>query len=163
MRTLVVFYSQGGETRWTAEQVARRLSAEMLELDPAKAYPQKGFAKFFHGGRDATFGAAPALKPYAFDGAAYDRIVFGTPVWAGSYAPPLRTFIEENRAALSGKRFAAFACQMGSGAEKAFARLKKTLNAESLDGTLALISPLKKPDHANAERLDAFCAALERI
>jgi multimeric flavodoxin WrbA len=38
----------------------------------------------------------PELEPYTFDASAYDRIVFGFPVWAGIVTPPLRTFIKEN-------------------------------------------------------------------
>ncbi|MBR1929909.1 MAG: hypothetical protein IJ833_00290 [Lachnospiraceae bacterium] len=41
-------------------------------------------------------GETPALQPYEFNIEKYDRIIFGTPVWASTFVPPLRTFINDN-------------------------------------------------------------------
>jgi flavodoxin len=101
----------------------------------------------------------PELEPYTFDASAYDRIVFGFPVWAGNVTPPLRTFIKEND--LSGKRFAAFACQSGAGAEKAFEKLKTALGIRELDAELVLIDPKTKPDPINEKKISGFCGKLK--
>ena len=73
--------------------------------------------------------------------------------------PPIRSFIAEND--LSGKRIAAFACQGGSGAEKAFAKLRACLGAGRLEAELILIDPKDRPDAENDRRMEAFCAALK--
>ena len=73
----------------------------------------------------------PELLPYAFEASEYDRVVFGFPVWAGNVTPPIRTFVKENKP--EGKRIAAFACESGAGAEKAFGKLKTALGIEALD------------------------------
>ena len=99
----------------------------------------------------------PALKPYTFDGAKYDRIIFGFPVWASNIAPPIRTFIKEND--LSGKNFAAFACQAGNGAEKAFDRLSALLS-KPLDERLVLIDPKSRPSEENDTKINDFCGKL---
>ncbi|ETP71201.1 hypothetical protein UYO_2851 [Lachnospiraceae bacterium JC7] len=39
----------------------------------------------------------PELEAYDLDVSAYDEIIFGFPVWAGTFTPPLRTFILENK------------------------------------------------------------------
>ena len=70
----------------------------------------------------------PELVPYKFNSAEYDRVIFGFPVWASNFTPPLRTFIEEYSDGLKEKHFAAFACQSGSGAEKAFGKLAKSID-----------------------------------
>jgi len=159
MKTAIVYYSMDGNTHETAEKLAARLGADLVRLTPKKAYPDKGAKKYLWGGRSAVMGDKPALEPYAFD-ADCERVIFGTPVWASSFTPPLRTFIRENREALRGKRFAAFACFKGGGGEKALAKLCKELGAPALDAELLLVDPRTSPDPENEKKLDAFCAAL---
>ena len=144
MKTLIVYYTLEGNTHYAAKKIASLLDADMLRIKPVKTYPRKGFRKFLWGGKSAVMAEKPELEPYTFDASAYDRIVFGFPVWAGNVTPPLRTFIKEND--LSGKRFAAFACQSGAGAEKAFEKLKTALGIRELDAELVLIDPKTKPD-----------------
>ena len=159
MRTLIVYYSQGGNTAWAAEKIAARLGADTLRLEPVKAYPASGFRKFFFGGKSAVMAETPALLPYRFDPGDYGRIIFGFPVWAGNLTPPLRTFIRDND--LKGKRIAAFACESGSGAEKAFSRLKAALGIEALEAEAVLIDPKARPDPENDRKLAAFCEKLK--
>ena len=155
MKTIIVYYALSGNTEWASQKLSADLGAETLRLEPEKAYPDKGFKKFFWGGKSAVMSETPPLRPYAFDAAKYDQIILGFPIWAGRYAPPIRTFLRDHGAALAGKRVAAFACQSGAGAEKAFARLEETLGRK-LDATLVLIDPKEKPGPANEEKLLAF-------
>ena len=158
MKTLIVYYSHDGNTDWAAKKIAEKCGFDVLRLEPEKAYPESGFRKFFWGGKSAVMAETPALRPYEFDAAAYERILFGFPVWAGNVTPPIRTFVQEQD--LAGKRIAAFACQSGSGAEKAFGKLKAALGVGTLEAELVLIDPKDKPSEANERKLAAFCAAL---
>ena len=158
MPTLIVYYSLEGNTDFAAKRIAAQIGADLLRLEPLKAYPASGFRKFFWGGKSAVMAEKPPLSPYAFDADAYDRVVFGFPVWAGNVAPPIRTFVRDND--LRGKRVAAFACQSGSGAEKAFGRLRAALGIEALEAELILIDPKDRPSADNDEKLRAFCARL---
>ena len=159
MKTLIVYYTLEGNTHYAAKKIASRLDADVLRVKPVKTYPRKGFRKFLWGGKSAVMAETPELEPYTFDASAYDRIVFGFPVWAGNVTPPLRTFIKEND--LSGKRFAAFACQSGAGAEKAFEKLKTALGIRELDAELVLIDPKTKPDPINEKKISGFCGKLK--
>ena len=159
VRTLIVYYSLEGNTHYAAKRIAERLGADMLRLEPIKAYPSKGFKKFFWGGKSAVMEETPELAPYRFNGADYDRIIFGFPVWAGSVAPPIRTFIQEND--LRGMRVAAAACQSGSSAEKAFGKLKSALGMERLEAELILIDPKNRPSAENEKKIEAFCDQLK--
>lgn len=111
MKTLIVYYSLEGNTRWAAEQIAGRLGADTLRLTPKAAYPDKGFKKFLFGGKSAVMKEMPELEPYDVDITQYDRVILATPVWAGTMAPPLRTFIQ--REDLRGKELALVASSMG--------------------------------------------------
>lgn len=158
MRTMVVYYSLEGNTGYAAEQIAAILDADVLRIHPKKEYPSGGFRKFVWGGKSAVMAETPALEPYEFDGSAYDRVVFGFPVWAGNVTPPIRTFVKEND--LQGKRVAVFACQSGNGAEKAFQKLKDALGVDGFEAELVLIDPKDKPSAENAQKIAAFCAQL---
>ena len=158
MKTLIVYYSHDGNTDWAAKKIAEKCGFDVLRLEPEKAYPESGFRKFFWGGKSAVMAETPALEPYDFRAEDYDLVVLGFPVWAGNVTPPIRTFVQEQD--LAGKRIAAFACQSGSGAEKAFGKLKAALGVGTLEAELVLIDPKDKPSEANERKLAAFCAAL---
>ena len=159
MSTLIVYYSLSGNVAQTADLLAERLGAETLRLVPVKAYPDKGFKKFLWGGKSAVMAETPELTPYEFDAEKYDRVIIGFPVWAANVAPPIRTFVRDND--LKGKRVAAFACQSGNGAEKAFVKLAAAIGIEKVEPTLVLVDPKDRPKPEHAERIEAFLQALE--
>lgn len=161
MKTAIVFYSMSGNTADTAAKIAAQLGADLIRIAPETAYPTAGMKKFLWGGKSALMGETPALQPYAFDAAAYDLVIFGSPVWAGCYAPPLRTFIHEQAAGLSGKRFAAFVCQGGSGADKALKKLRISLGIDTFDAVLSLNDPKDRPAPENDKRIADFCNLLQ--
>ena len=132
MKTLVVYYSLEGNTEYVAEKIREATGADLLRLVPKKAYHDKGFAKFLWGGKSAVMAEKPELEAYDVDLTGYERIIFGFPVWASNFTPPLRTFIENNADGLKGKRFSAYACQSGSGAKKALGKLAKCIGIETL-------------------------------
>ena len=102
----------------------------------------------------------PDLEDYNVDFSRFDRIIFGFPVWASTFTPPLRTFIEENREGLKGKRFAAFACQSGAGAEKALEKLEKCIGETAFEQTAIFIDPKAKHSEDTDLQIDTFANAL---
>ena len=103
----------------------------------------------------------PELEPYNVDLSEYDQVVIGFPVWAGTFTPPIRTFVKENKAALSGKRISAFACQSGAGAEKAFAKLRDFIGIDEFYANIILIDPKAKPSEQNDLTINTFCMKLQ--
>lgn len=160
MKTAVVYYSMMGNSRYVAQKVAEALGADMIPLTPVKAYPDSGFRMFFWGGKSAVMGEKPKLEPYAFDASAYDLVILGGPVWAGTFAPPLRTFMAENRNGLQGKRVAAFFCCSG-GPGKVVEKFAAFCPAGKPEPAVILVDPKDKPSGENAEKIRAFCHALQ--
>ena len=156
MRTAIVYYSMNGNTAMVAEKLAKSTGADMIEIKPEKAYPDKGLKKFLWGGKSAVMAETPKLVPYTFQAEKYDQIVFGFPVWAGNITPPIRTFVLENRDVLKDKRIAAFACQSGSGGEKAFRKLLECLGRDALAAAVILIDPKDKPKAENEQKISDF-------
>ena len=156
MKNLVVYYSLEGNTGSVAEKIKEATGADLLRLVPKKAYSDKGFAKFLWGGKSAIMAEKPELEKYDINPADYDRIVFGFPVWASNFTPPIRTFIEENKEALKGKRLAAFACQAGSGGEKALAKLAKSLDIDRFEQSAIFIDPKARRTDETDAKIDKF-------
>ena len=159
MKTAIVYYSLSGNTKYAAEKMAQALGADLIPLVPKKTYPDSGFKKFFWGGKSALMGEKPALELYTFQADAYDCVILGTPVWAGTIAPPLRTFIADHQITLQGKRLAVFACCSG-GPGKVMEKARKALDVDTLAAELILIDPKDKPSPENETKIAAFCGQL---
>ena len=161
MRDLIVYYSLEGNTEYVVDRIKEKTGADVLRLVPKKAYRNKGFSKFIWGGKSAVMAEKPELESYDVDLSSYDRIIFGFPVWASTFTPPIRTFVTDNIDALKGKKFAAFACQSGNGAEKAFIKLAKCIGIDSFDSTAVFIDPKARPDEKKDAAIDSFCGVLK--
>ena len=160
MRTAVVYYSMSGNTAMVAGILADALSADLICVSPEHAYPDKGIRKFFLGGKSAVMAETPALKPYAFKAEEYDLVILGFPVGAANIAPPVRTFVVNNLVSLRNKKVAAFACESGSGGEKALAKLAGCLERGTLAATMVLIDPKDRPKPENDQKISAFLKQL---
>ncbi len=157
MKALVIFYSMSGNTKKAAKEIAAITGADTLELYPLQKYPDKGMKKFLWGGKSAVMGDKPVLQPYIFNSEKYDTVIFGSPVWASSFAPPLRTFIDDNRDRLENKRLAAYVCFMGSSGQKALSKLKKFIGAANLEAELELSDKEEKEN-----KIKEFCEKLNK-
>ena len=158
-KAIIIYYSLEGNTDSTARKIEAALGADLLRLVPEHEYPT-GVGKYISGGRAALFGDRPALKPYKVDLSLYDTVIIGTPVWASTFAPPLRTFFSDN--SIQGKTVGLFACQKGSGAEKCFEKIKKLTGINDVKAQLVLIDPKDKPDEANDAKIGEFCRKIDQ-
>lgn len=80
--TLIAYYSLEGNIDFVARELAKEIGADLFRIETVKAYPERGLAKFFHGGKDTVMGARPELKAPLPDLSAYSTVVLGMPVWA---------------------------------------------------------------------------------
>ena len=111
-KVLVLYYSQTSNTKAVATEIATRLGADMEEIVPTKPYDEDFQATIERCKQDREQGIATEIQPLAADIAKYDVVFLGYPVWFGTYAPPVITFL--NQVDLSGKKVVPF-CTFGSG------------------------------------------------
>ena len=111
-KMLVVFYSQTSNTKQVADVMATQLGADLAEIVPVEPYDGDFKATIERGKKELDEKAYPEIQPLAFDVANYDVIFLGYPIWFGTYAPPVFTFL--NQVDLSGKKVVPF-CTFGSG------------------------------------------------
>lgn len=163
MKTAIIYYSMSGNTEYVAEKIADKLKVSdevsLIRISPVKAYPDKGAKKFLWGGKSAVMGDTPKLLPYEFNAGDYDRIIIGTPVWASTFVPPLKTFINENPD-INKKPVWVFTCFSGGGADKAILKMKKYLDIEKFQSELILVDPKDNVKAEDEEKIAEFCSAL---
>jgi flavodoxin len=92
MKHVVIYYSYEGATALVSEFIAKTLNADLVSLKPLKEPSLTGFGKYAWGGAMVMMKKKPLLEAIDIDFNQYDVIWIGTPVWAWTYTPPLRTF-----------------------------------------------------------------------
>lgn len=111
-KILVLSYSQTSNTKAVATEIATKLGADIDEIIPVELYEADFQATVARGKKELDEKAYPEIRPLAKNPADYDVIFLGYPIWFGTFAPPVFTFL--NQVDLSGKKIVPF-CTFGSG------------------------------------------------
>jgi flavodoxin len=115
-KVAVVYFSWGGNTRFAAETIAKKAGAETFEIKAEKPY-NSDFHKCCDEAKPEC--RAKTLRPIkpieGLDLAKYDVVFVGSPNWWGTIAPPVRTWLTQNSAALKGKTVCLFQTHGGGG------------------------------------------------
>jgi flavodoxin len=150
MKTAIVYYSFEGNCALTARTLKEILEAapfkgkaDLHEIKTVDGKKRTGFSKYVWGGSQVFMHRKPPLAPVAFDPAAYDLIILGTPVWAGSPAPAMASFLD--KISLHGKKTALFCCHAG-GKGKALEKFRALAPGAVIAGELDLRSPAAAPE-----------------
>jgi len=140
MKTAVVYYTLDGNCAIVARAIKDKLGADVIQLYTQDEKKRSMMGKMFWGGGMVFSGKKPPLKPYTFDPAAYELIIIGAPVWAGSPAPPILTFLSE--AGITGKKIALFVCH-GGGKGKALKKFKAWLAGNDIVAEADFVEPVR--------------------
>jgi len=93
LKILVVYYSFEGDVKFIGDAIAKELNADVLELKLEVEMKSKDFVKNYLGEKQVLMKTEPLLKPYYEKPNEYDVVIIGTPIWSGTYAPAIRTFL----------------------------------------------------------------------
>lgn len=110
-KTLILYYSFEGSTAKIANYLADHLGFDTARVTPLNELKSKGFSKYLWGGSQVLMKRKPAIKPIAANLDDYDTIIIGSPIWAGTFAPPIYTMLDDTR--LKNKRIAYLYCHEG--------------------------------------------------
>ena len=132
-KSLVVYYSQTGVTETVAKLIQEKTHADIEAIIAENPYDGDFNATIQRSMKEREAGIECKIKPLHKDISKYDTIYIGYPIWYGTYAPPVATFVKNINA--EGKVIIPF-CTFGSGGlETSIADLKKNLkNTTILDG-----------------------------
>ena len=122
-KVLVLYYSQTNNTKLVAEQIAGMMQADIEAIEAVNPYDGDFDATIQRCLQERQDGVLPEIKPLKSKISKYDVIFIGYPVWFGTYAPPIITFLKDYD--LSGKEVVPF-CTFGSGGlESSMADMKQ--------------------------------------
>jgi len=156
MKSLVVYYSRSGNTRFVAEKISQKIGGDIEEIIDKKR--RKGPLGFVIGGFDATRGRKTDVAEMKKSPRDYDLIVVGTPMWNKRITPAVRTYLEDNK--FSEKRVALFCTNNGSQSERVFKTLKEIVNGCIFVGELAL-SNAQKDREDTEKKISEWSKSLE--
>ena len=132
-KALVLYYSQTMNTKVVAQTIADKLGADIEEITLVNPYEADFNATIERCKKEREQGITPEIKPIKADIKKYDVIFLGYPIWFGTYAPPIATWLD--KVDLSGKTIVPF-CTFGSGGLESSVKYlaHKQPNAKILDG-----------------------------
>jgi len=152
-KTLIVYYSLTGNTQFIAEALRESIEADILELKPIKELKADSGTRFMWGGYQSTMKKKPKLMDFDINPLEYDLIILGTPVWAWTFSPPMRSFL--SKFDFTGKRVALWMSHAGDGI-KAMIRFKEALKSANIVESISFQDPLKKDPDENKEKAIAW-------
>lgn len=158
MKTVIIFYSLGGYTKYISEILAKELNADLVELKTKNEYPPSGFRKYIWGGKTVILKKKPELTNDKIDLGPYENILIGTPVWARTYATPLGTFFSQYE--VRGKNVAVFACHVGGGADRCFKKLRLELKDNHFISQTDFVNPLMKNKDKSSKKAVSWAKSL---
>ncbi|MDR1498975.1 MAG: hypothetical protein LBS34_01660 [Rickettsiales bacterium] len=122
-KILVVYYSWGGNTKDLATKIQKKTGGDIFELIQENPYPSTYDETIKVAKSDVDSDFTPPLKGKVNNIEKYDVIFLGSPVWWGTIAPAVKTFLSEND--LGGKIIVPFVSHGGGGKGKTEAAVKK--------------------------------------
>lgn len=120
MKSIVIYYSRSGNTKFVAQEIAENMGSDLKELIDKKN--RNGIWGYFWGGHNAIMKVKTEIEELNLDLSQYDIIFLGCPNWAANMPPAIRTFLD--RVDLKDKKLVLFCTQDSMGAERVFNNLR---------------------------------------
>lgn len=117
-RYLVLYASRTNNTERVAQLIRTTLDCDILEVEPEVAYASDYNAMLERAQEELAAirqGNYPPVKTSMESFDDYDIVFVGYPIWYGSMATPIQTFLHSHASKLAGKRIALFATSGSSG------------------------------------------------
>jgi flavodoxin len=154
-RILLVYYSRTGTTRQVGVEIARGLSCDIEAIVDRKK--RNGLLGLLTAGKDALFRTLTRIQPLGNDPADYDLVIIGTPVWAGSMCPAVRTLLKQHRGQF--QKVALFVTTVRFCIDRTLSAMAGLSGAAPVATFGARAGPLKAGKCA--DRIDAFIRSIQ--
>lgn len=140
MKNLIVYYSYEGNTEELVKSMQNVIKADVLKLVPKKERKIKNLFRFIWGGIEVYMTKKPELEEYNIDLSKYNNIIIGSPCWFGTYAPPINTFLSENK--IENKNIYLLVCN-GGNLRNTWKNYETILKGNNIISKLDLVYPIK--------------------
>lgn len=110
--TLIVYYSQTGATKSIVDELQKHLGCEIIAIEAVIPYDGDYTSTVARWKAERDSNVKVKIKPIEINLDDYNTVFLAYPVWGGTYALPMATFLADN--SLAGKKVVTFAT-FGSG------------------------------------------------
>lgn len=111
MKTIIIYYSYGGNTQRIADMLKKELNCDAAEIETVNPYTGSYDSVVDQGQKEVESGFMPKIHPLNINLAEYDNVILGAPVWWYTFAPAMKRFLYDTD--LSGKTVYPFATNGG--------------------------------------------------
>lgn len=153
MKNLIVYYSYEGNTEELVKGLESEIEADVLKLAPKNEKKTKSLFRFVWGGIQVYMTKKPELEEYKIDLSEYENIIIGSPCWFGTYAPPVNTFLSENK--IEGKNIYLFVCN-GGNLRNTWKNYEDALKGNRIVSKLDLLYPIKNGIESAKEKTNIW-------
>ena len=93
--TLIVYYSQTGQSKRIAELLGRMLNADLAEIQTVRTYNDDMWKADEEAKQELKEGRLPELKGKLPDITPYKTVIIGGPVWGQTLSNPVLSFMRQ--------------------------------------------------------------------
>ena len=140
MKNLIVYYSYEGNTEALVNGMSEVIQADVLRLIPKNEKKTKSLFRFVWGGVQVYMTRKPELEAYDADLNKYDNVIICCPCWFGSYAPPINTFLSDNK--MKNKNVYLLVCN-GGNLRNTWKNYDEALKGNNIVSKLDIVYPIK--------------------
>ncbi|BDF53477.1 flavodoxin [Odoribacteraceae bacterium] len=135
-KTLIVYFSWGGNTRTVANHIHNLIGGDIVEIETVVPYPDtyEQVTQIVPGQLESDY--RPELKTKVENMDEYDTLIVGTPIWGGHLAPPVKSFLAGYN--LAGKFIAPFCTHGGSGTAQSVSDIRSVCSDVTILKSLAV-------------------------
>ena len=123
-KVAVIYFSQSkvGNTAMVAKWIVKHTGGDLVPIEAVEPYPDAYGKTLKAAQKDMENGGTRTIKPVKpLDG--YDIVFIGSPIWYGTYAPPVAEFFKAHD--FAGKTVVPFCTHGGGGASRFFVDVRK--------------------------------------
>lgn len=95
MKTMVVYYSQTGQSKRIAEMAAEKLHADLSEIKIARTYDEDMWKADAEAKAERNAGKLPELEGALPEITDYDTVILGGPVWGQTISNPMLAYMRK--------------------------------------------------------------------
>ena len=149
-KTLIVYFSWGGNTRTVANHIHDLVGGDIVEVETVVPYPDtyEEVTQIAPGELESDY--RPELKTKVENMDEYDTLIVGTPIWGGHLTPAMKSFLASYD--LSGKSIAPFCTHGGSGTAQSVNDIRSVCPNSTILGSMAVYGSRAENSRSDVEK-----------
>lgn len=149
-KTLIVYFSWGGNTKMVANHIHDLIGGDIVEVETVIPYPDTYEEVTQIAPGELASDYRPELKTKVDNMDEYDTLIVGTPIWGGHLTPAMKSFLASYN--LSGKAIAPFCTHGGSGTAQSVNDIHSVCPNSTILGSLAVYGSRAESSRTDVEK-----------